>query len=234
MRAPVAPEWNAVPGPVGGRAGAWGGLDRPRWEWEAAKKLVLVLAVLLTLIALVLVVPLRTAVQIGADEGFELAKATLVLAGHELYTEVWNDQPPLHTFLVAWVLKHISGSVAAPRLMTVTFSALLVLAVFCVAARVSGLRVAWLATAFLIASPGFLELSASCMLELSAGGPTARAPTRPGRRTSGTPVASGGRIQRPMGSSARLGAGDLEAGRPERTDRLDPAAKGPAARPGGA
>jgi hypothetical protein len=38
-------------------------------------------------------VPLRTAVQIGADEGFEAAKATLCLHGHRLYSEVWNDQP---------------------------------------------------------------------------------------------------------------------------------------------
>ena len=42
-------------------------------------------------------VPLRTAVQIGADEGFEVAKVTLCLHGHKLYSEVWNDQPPLHT-----------------------------------------------------------------------------------------------------------------------------------------
>ena len=41
--------------------------------------------------------PLNTAIQIGADEGFELAKATLCLKGFKLYSDVWNDQPPLHT-----------------------------------------------------------------------------------------------------------------------------------------
>ena len=56
-------------------------------------------------------IPLRTAVQIGADEGFELAKATLCLHGHKLYSEVWNDQPPLHTFLVTQIIKHVTPSI---------------------------------------------------------------------------------------------------------------------------
>jgi hypothetical protein len=51
---------------------------------------------------------MREAVQIGADEGFELPKATLVINGHPLYSEVWDDQPPLHTHLVAWTLRHVS------------------------------------------------------------------------------------------------------------------------------
>jgi hypothetical protein len=49
--------------------------------------------------------PLRTAVQVGGDEGFELAKATLWLKGYKLYEQVWNDQPPLHTWLVTKTLQ---------------------------------------------------------------------------------------------------------------------------------
>jgi hypothetical protein len=45
-------------------------------------------------------VPLRTTVQIGADEGFELAKTTLCLNGYKLYTDIWDDHPPLHTWLL--------------------------------------------------------------------------------------------------------------------------------------
>src|SRR4029077_2021966 len=72
-------------------------------EWKS----VVALALLLTAFLLLqFFLPLRTAVQIGGDEGFELAKATLCLHGHSLYTEVWNDQPPLHTFLITQVLKH--------------------------------------------------------------------------------------------------------------------------------
>src|SRR6267154_2928206 len=89
-------------------------------ERKAAKHLsqfkpVIVLGLLLTgFLIIETLVPLRTAVQIGADEGFELAKATLCLNGHRLYTEVWNDQPPLHTFLVTELVRHVSAS-AQPR-----------------------------------------------------------------------------------------------------------------------
>jgi dolichyl-phosphate-mannose--protein O-mannosyl transferase len=110
--------------------------------------------------------PLRTTVQIGSDEGFELAKATLCLKGHQLYSEVWNDQPPLHTFLVTQVLKHVSPSIFGPRLMTSAFTAMLLCALFFIVLRCGGILVATLTTAFLVVSPGFLELSSSCMLEI--------------------------------------------------------------------
>src|SRR5947207_8276105 len=94
------------------------------------KPVVVVLAFLVAAFVLLqCFVPLRTAVQIGADEGFELAKATLCLNGYQLYTEVWNDQPPLHTFLITQVLKHFS-SIAGPRLVTSVFTAILLSAIF--------------------------------------------------------------------------------------------------------
>ena len=120
-------------------------------------------------------VPLRTAVQIGADEGFELAKATLCLRGYRLYSEVWNDQPPLHTFLITQILKRISPSILGPRLVTSVFAAVLLGTVFFLSLRVSGLFVAALATALLIVSPGFIELSSSCMLEIPALAPAVAA-----------------------------------------------------------
>ena len=125
-------------------------------------------ALLLGFLVIESFVPMGSAVQIGADEGFELAKATLCLKGHHLYTEVWNDQPPLHTFLVTGILKHISPSVLGPRLLTVGFSVVLLVAVFVIVRQVSGLFVASLTTGMIIASPGFVELSSSCMLEIPA------------------------------------------------------------------
>ncbi|MCW5551072.1 MAG: hypothetical protein KIS67_02785 [Verrucomicrobiae bacterium] len=172
-------------------------------------------------------IPLRTAVQIGADEGFEVAKATLCLHGHQLYSEVWNDQPPLHTWLITQVLKFqrrsplnmdrrlvtptfqsarspvgkpalpeleltsaatepgttdrrdalshdhtdrrdalARNSILGPRLVTSAFTALLLVSVFLICWRISGLLVGTLTTALLLVSPGFLELSSSCMLEI--------------------------------------------------------------------
>src|ERR1017187_7725849 len=115
--------------------------------------------------------PLGTAIQIGADEGFELAKAQLWLKGYRLYTDIWNDQPPLHTFLLVETFKHISTSILAARLITVGFSVVLLAAVFIMSLRISGLVIAALTTALIIASPGFIGLSASCMLEIPALAP---------------------------------------------------------------
>lgn len=88
------------------------------------------------------VLPLRTGVQIGADEGFELAKVTLCAHGHSLYSEVWNDQPPLHTFLVTQVVKHLSCSVLAARLVTTGFTVVLLGSLFFLIHRLAGLMVA--------------------------------------------------------------------------------------------
>jgi hypothetical protein len=140
----------------------------PRFDRRA----VLVLGgLLLGFLLLVAWVPLSTTVQIGADEGFELAKATLCLKGHHLYTEVWNDQPPLDTVLLTQILRHITPSILGPRLMTVGFSLLLLTGTFLAVLRLHGLGVAALATGLVIGSPAFLELGCSAMLEVPALAP---------------------------------------------------------------
>ena len=119
--------------------------------------------------------PLRTSIRIGADEGYELAKATLSLEGFKSYTEVWNDQPLLHTFIITQILKHVSGSVLGPRLVTTFFVLVLLTALFLVSLRLNGHLAATLTVAFLIASPGFLELGSSCMVEIPALAPVVMA-----------------------------------------------------------
>jgi hypothetical protein len=151
------------------------GVDERFGSFARRKPVGILAALLLGFVLLQLSLPLRTAVQIGADEGFELAKATLCLHGYQLYTEVWNDQPPLHTFLITQILKHLSPSVLGPRLLTSVFAALLLISIFILSLHISGLFVAALATALLIASPGFIELSASCMLEIPALAPAVAA-----------------------------------------------------------
>jgi 4-amino-4-deoxy-L-arabinose transferase-like glycosyltransferase len=135
------------------------------------------LPLLLILIGFLIIqccLPLQTAVQIGADEGYDLAKAVLILNGYHLYTDIWNDQPPLYTFLVTQTVKY-SDSILGPRLITTAFTVLLLISVYCISLRTSGLAVAILATAFLIASPGFVELSSSCMVEIPALAPAVAA-----------------------------------------------------------
>jgi len=122
-------------------------------------------------LALLFLIPLRTGVKIGADEDWELSKATLSVNGYKFYTEVWNDQPLLHTAIITQILKYVSYSVLGPRLVTSGFAILLLLGVFVIGNRIGGLVVATVATGLLIASPGFLELSSSCMVEIPALAP---------------------------------------------------------------
>ena len=134
---------------------------------NTGRKAAIVLVILLTsFVLLQCLIPLATAIQIGADEGFEFAKATLCVKGYRLYTDVWNDQPPLHTFLVTQILKHISASVLGPRLLTTGFTMVLLTSVFLMSLRISGIWVAALTVVLIVVSPGFMELSSSCMLEI--------------------------------------------------------------------
>jgi hypothetical protein len=146
-------------------------------------------------IALQALLPLGKVVKIGADEDFELSKPTLCLHGYKLYTQIWNDQPPLYTFLLTKILRNISPSVLWLRLLTVAFSALLLCALFLLAFRIHGLLTAALGVIFLIASPGFIEISCSCMQEVPALAPLAASICvlliRPLRKWGATETVSG-------------------------------------------
>jgi hypothetical protein len=115
-------------------------------------------------------------VKIGADEDFELSKITLSLKGYEFYSQVWNDQPLLYTWLATKVAKHFE-SLLALRLVTSVFAAVLIASIFVIALRVNGLLVATLSALLVIVSPGFVELSGSCMLEIPALAPAMAALT---------------------------------------------------------
>ncbi len=119
--------------------------------------------------------PVGTSVKIGADEGFELAKAVLSSNGHAFYTEVWNDQPPLHVFLLTQIADWISVSVLAARLLTVGLAAVLVGSVFAIGLRLHGALAGAFAVVLLLASPGFVELSCSVMQEVPALAPVVAA-----------------------------------------------------------
>jgi hypothetical protein len=135
---------------------------------------------LLAFLLLDSVLPLRTALKISADEDFEFAKVELCSKGYQLYTQIWDDQPPLYTFLLVQAAKTTSTSVLGMRELNVLFSLLLIVGLYCVVLNTGGKNqseeslaaggATWLApfaaALFLLASPGFLELSCSCMPEI--------------------------------------------------------------------
>ena len=119
-------------------------------------------------LGLCLLIPLGTAFEFGADEGFEFMKGWLVSLGHPLYGEFWNDQPPLHTEIMAVLFKICGPSALVGRLLSVAFATLLVTAFYQTARMRSGRAAGVIAVVFLAASPSFLQLSASVMLEVPA------------------------------------------------------------------
>jgi hypothetical protein len=137
---------------------------------------------LLAFLFLESVLPLRTAIKISADEDFEFAKVELCSNGHQLYTQIWDDQPPLYTFLLGRAAKIASGVVLGMRELNVLFSLLLIVGLYSLVLTTGrqnqdearsvagpGIRLAPFAGALLLlASPGFLELSCSCMPEIPA------------------------------------------------------------------
>jgi 4-amino-4-deoxy-L-arabinose transferase-like glycosyltransferase len=112
--------------------------------------------------------PIRTALKFGSDEGYELMKASLVNEGYPLYSTIWNDQPPLHTELLALIFRIFGPTVYVGRLMALGFSTLLLVAMYRIVSVRSGRPAGLLAIGFLASSPYFIRLSVSVMLEIPA------------------------------------------------------------------
>ncbi len=125
----------------------------------------------LTLIVVVLLCLLGNwwgAYSLQVDEGLNLVKAALVDNGYRLYHEIWSDQPPLLTYILALVHHAFPFSIAAARVTILIFSILLATSLFRVVLRFEGSLAAWSSVFLLISSELFLKLSVSVMIGLPA------------------------------------------------------------------
>jgi hypothetical protein len=77
-------------------------------------------------VALYLFYPFRNVFQFDPDEGINLMKAMLVAHGYPLYTQIWSDQPPLFTQLLALSFDIFGFQVNVARMVVLAASALLV------------------------------------------------------------------------------------------------------------
>jgi 4-amino-4-deoxy-L-arabinose transferase-like glycosyltransferase len=129
-----------------------------------------VAVVAVSLLATAMTGPVRHAVQIGGDEGFEVSKGLLVAKGYKLYKVVWDDQPALHTVLLATAFKLFGASIAVGRSVAVCFGVSFLAGFFVVVRGSSGRIAAFVAVLCLSCSPHVLELVVSVMLEAPAVG----------------------------------------------------------------
>lgn len=124
-----------------------------------------VLLLIVALTPLVIRFDGSTPLLLGGDEDFELMKGRLIAGGHRLYHEIWSDQPPLYSWLIA--IAHIPLENASTL---VRFSTLIVFAIGMATAAIwvrteSGLLAAILFLLFYCSSATVQLLAVSAMQE---------------------------------------------------------------------
>jgi 4-amino-4-deoxy-L-arabinose transferase-like glycosyltransferase len=112
--------------------------------------------------------PLRSAFQLDPDEGYELMKSFLVSRGYHLYSDVWDDQPPLHTECIALLFRLFEPSVFICRLTTALFAIVLLISVFEICKHFADKTTGYLAVWLIVSSTFFVQLGASALLEIPA------------------------------------------------------------------
>jgi 4-amino-4-deoxy-L-arabinose transferase-like glycosyltransferase len=103
-----------------------------------------------------------------SDEGINLGKAALVAAGFHPYADIWNDQPPLLTYILAFVQEMLPWSVSAARVTILLFACLLLYSVFVVVKESTGRAAAATSVILLATAPLMWRLSISVMIGLPA------------------------------------------------------------------
>ncbi|MFQ4143237.1 ArnT family glycosyltransferase [Chlorogloeopsis sp. ULAP02] len=110
--------------------------------------------------------PISQTFEFDYDEGFNLIKALLYSQGFSLYTQIWNDQPPLFTVLLSYWLNLFGYSIFAARLLILLFSALLIYCFYKLISSEVGKLPALIATILLFTSWLYIRLSISVMIGL--------------------------------------------------------------------
>lgn len=127
--------------------------------WQIGVPLVFVLIVLLFF-------PSRGRFEFDNDEGINLMKAALLESGYSLYDEIWSDQPPLFTQMLAGVIGIFGNKVGAARALVLGFSAVLFWAFFLFVRTTWGNLHALAGSVILFSLPEYLKLSIAVMVGL--------------------------------------------------------------------
>jgi 4-amino-4-deoxy-L-arabinose transferase-like glycosyltransferase len=109
---------------------------------------------------------LASTLQFVPDEGYETMKAFLFGKGFSLYTQIWDDQPPLFTIILNAAFKLFGPNILTARLTVVAFGLLFFASFHELIRRRSGNLAALLAGFLLLASPVVLEMSVAVMQEV--------------------------------------------------------------------
>jgi len=106
--------------------------------------------------------------EFDPDEGFNLMKALLLDQGYDLYSQIWSDQPPLFTHVLASVMHFWGYNVECGRVLVLLSACALLWGAFLYLRAAAGTAQAFLGTLAIIWIPNFLTLSYSVMIGLPA------------------------------------------------------------------
>lgn len=120
------------------------------------------------LVGMLLWFPFRFVFEFNTDEGVNLIKAMMTLKGFDLYSQVWSDQPPVLTYMLAGLFRLVGLKVNAGRLLILLLSAATIGAGADYLARRWGVLHAVLGAFALITLPFYTTLSVSIMIGLPA------------------------------------------------------------------
>jgi len=120
--------------------------------WQIAAPLSLLLIVFLFF-------PTREQFQFTVDEGFHLMWAMLLDKGYALYSEIWIDQPPLLTYILATSFRFLGYKVGVARYIILLFSGMLIWTAFQYLRTLWGKQYAIAGVLLIIMLPNYLILS---------------------------------------------------------------------------
>ena len=102
------------------------------------------------------------------DEGINLVKAQMFMRGYPLYSEIWNDQPPAFTYMLAGDFHFFGMKANNGRILVLLLACGLIWAMLQYLQQVWGSVHALAGAALLVLLPRFTDLSVSVMVGLPA------------------------------------------------------------------
>jgi 4-amino-4-deoxy-L-arabinose transferase-like glycosyltransferase len=112
--------------------------------------------------------PSRERFEFSTDEGINLMKGMLVERGYSLYDEIWSDQPPLFTHLLATSFSVFGEKVGVGRFLVLILSCLLLWSAAQILQSEWGIEYAIAGTVLYLLLPYYLILSVATMVGLPA------------------------------------------------------------------
>lgn len=104
--------------------------------------------------------------ELDPDEGINLMKAFLLHDGYPLYQEIWNDQPPILTQILAGGINIFGLKIEFLRSLILIFSTLLLWQMWLVLYLLGDILHAYIGCLFLLIAPNYWKLSISVMVGL--------------------------------------------------------------------